>query len=279
MESNKCTTQETKEITAGVLVDGLRKTVVAVKERENGDLIIILNRALFYREENELGRPDSPKILHQKYSVHRSLKSVNEFNTLTHILELNNGRKLESSHYTQAIKKYNKIAPIYAALSPSLSPTNYNFVGGSNFIELGNHTPSTSIFFYMVCVCAKDKPVDFSPFESSRVFSTIKISFSYFDIHILWAFALGPSAAHGAKIHFTTHRDRQEVAAIERLGWLVDGFESEQVADFFAATRDRAHMEFIRSLENSLPEQEKQMLLSLPIIYAAEDIFEQLFGG
>jgi hypothetical protein len=137
-----------REVNIGFSLENSERKIIGVKERENGDLVIVPNRAEHYREKNMSTSDDAPKILHQKYSVHRSLKSANDINTLTHILELSDGKKIETSHYTQAIKRFRRFAPIFAALSPSLTSENYILkTRNEDNLIIGTHHPETSLFF------------------------------------------------------------------------------------------------------------------------------------
>lgn len=249
-----------KEITVGFSLRKKKAKILAVKERDNGDLVIALNRAQYYREANNIASPNSPEILQQKYSVHQSLKSTNDINTLTHTIELSNGEKIETSHYTQAIKRFKKFAPIFGALSPSLNSERFALnAGKGETLILGSHNPKSSLIFYMVCVAEKGTQDNFSELGEIYLFSSRKLSFTHFDIHVLWTFT--PRIfldADGAKMHFTTHRNRKEVAEQERYRFLVEGFAPNEICDLFVKTRNELHDEYINLTLIKLDSQKKR---------------------
>ena len=266
-----------KEINVGFSVGSTKRKIIEVKERDNGDLVIALNRACRYREANNIADTNSPLILHQKYSVHRSLKSTHDINTLTHIIELSDGRKIETSHYTQAIKKFKRFAPIFTAISPSLISERYSLdeEKGKTLI-LGEHDPESSILFYMICVCERGTPENFNFLGETHLFSSKKISFSHFDVHIFWTFTLRIVDADGAKIHFTTHRDRKEVAEQERYRWLVEGLQTNEICELFKESRNQLHVEYIHLTLMDANPREREIIQNIPFIYATEDIFKKL---
>jgi hypothetical protein len=125
----------------------------------------------------------------------------------------------------------------------------------------------------MIFVSAKDAPGNFDLLRENYVFSFKKVSFTHFDFHILWAFAFGISSSDGAKLHFTTHRDRKEVAEQERYRWLVEGLDPIGICYLFAKARHSLHLEHMHLMLEDASPSDKAFIQSIPFFYAAEDIF------
>ncbi len=63
-----------------VNASGQMSRLLTLKERRNGDLVVGLVAAEFYREAGQFNVDEKRRIVAQKYSVHRSLKSAEDIN-------------------------------------------------------------------------------------------------------------------------------------------------------------------------------------------------------
>lgn len=248
-----------------VRVNGVLKRLFSVKELKNGDLTIILKSADHYRDEGTWSIDNNRRIVHQKYSVHRSLQSETGINALVHRLKMDDGVEYSTSHYTRALKQTNRHAALYSARIQDLRPEKYTVDENEQFSrEIASFDSSKATFHYMLFVCN---------LESDEIRSTADIavryfSFTHFRIAALWSFASVPSHYSALKCHFLTV-DTQLTppdthVVLESLG---DGFDLLSAVNYFRVCRALQHKELYDVLAISNPEvdsTQRDFLFALP---------------
>jgi len=234
-----------------VLKDGDKLyRLFSVMERRNGDLVISLNTAEFYRKIGSNLSGDDPKINNQKYSVHRSLKSPTNINAIVHTLNFDNGEEKRTSHYTKAIKQNNNFAPILLVRCPDLSATRYLTNNDRCIITLDDYHHSSSLYYNLVI-----GPLDFSfdeYCEDDINFRTI--NFTHFSLSILWSYDHLLPNHTGAKAHALTFPDENSPQMLNTIYQLENGLSAIEIIDQFRRIRGLLHFEFASLINNIHPD-------------------------
>lgn len=243
------------------------KRLFSVKELENGDLTVILMSADHYRDEGTWSNDDEleRKIVHQKYSVHRSLQSKTGINALVHRLKMDDGTEHSTSHYTKALKQTNRHAALYSARVQDLSPDKYTVQESERLSqEITSFNPTQATFHYMLFVCNLGAD-EITPTADIAV---EYLSFTHFRLAVLWSFASVPSHHSALKCHFLTVDTKlappDTHIVLENLG---DGFDLPSAVDYFRTCRALQHKELYDTLAISNPEKDssqRDFLFALP---------------
>lgn len=179
--------------------EGLRK-VVSIKERNNGDLVIMPKYAEHYREPTT--EPNNNiKIKQQKYSVHCSPNSK-EFNVCMHNLELSDGNTIRTPQYTKTVKSNNgRLTALYYCRCPDLSIDRYklNNKDQNKSFCLDEFDRHANTLYYGIFICSNSKKSYLSFQTGEQNYKTFK--FSNFTVLFVWTYQYIPSHLSGAKIH------------------------------------------------------------------------------
>lgn len=175
---------------------GLRKSF-SIKERKNGDLIIMPKYSDYLRE---FGAPpeNSDEIKHQKFSIHCSPNSK-EFNVCMYNLDLSDGTNIRTPQYTKTIKSDNgKLTVLYFCRSPDLASDKYklNNKDQNNCVCLDKYDSRTNTLYYGIFICSNSGK-SFLSFQNGQL-NYKKFRFSNFTILVVWTFQCIPSHFTGA---------------------------------------------------------------------------------
>lgn len=189
-----------------IRVGNLDRLLFSVEEKRKGDLMLYLHPA-----EQFEGEGQNQNIKQQRYSIHPSPNSSQGINVIKHTLELKNKKILTSRNYTKVIKRRAGFCNIFSRRSPNLSPDHYNVNSKRRLISLGEYDPITLTLIYSIYISHPDvifthyKPIDFN---------VLQHKFTYFNLILLWSYALFPSHSSGKLLHNitipTTLRSRPE---------------------------------------------------------------------
>ncbi|HGM5994526.1 hypothetical protein ACTJJ6_02455 [Serratia sp. 22278] len=116
---------DAKKTEVTIDVDGIKKTIMRFELKSNGDVIMILKHAGFYREK-ETAEYHGQGIKQQRYSFHRSLKSPSKINVIKHTYEMKNGELIDTRVVTPVIKNKSGFVQVYSRRVPTLTPERYN---------------------------------------------------------------------------------------------------------------------------------------------------------
>jgi hypothetical protein len=237
----------------------------SVKERSNGDLVINMQAAEFYREEyNPLSNQD-PKIINQKYSIHCSNKSKEKINAIVHRIKFCNDKVITTSNYTKALKQTNNYAAIYIARAPDLSLPKYAVKPSDrSYVSISTFDTRLATIYYMICVC---NHVTEAIAEDIN-YSVKYIDFIHFKLAVIWSYSPLPSHSSGHKGHFMTippeDSNQENEALIKEIS---EGYGARDIVKLYQQARFQQHQEFYTVLSKSMPELESKtlnMLFSLP---------------
>jgi len=142
------------------------------------------------------------KIKHQKYSVHRSLKSSTGINAIKHSLILEDGEEIETSQYTRAIKSDNGFAIIYSTRHTNMASDRHNAekIQGEE-INMGKMESTRFTLISHVLVGSLNQELLLPEHEC---FNLIQIKTSHFTVALVWSFVMLPAHSSGAIKHRMT---------------------------------------------------------------------------
>lgn len=230
-----------------VQVEGQRKRLFTLRERSNGDLHISLHHAAHIRGMGEVISMEEPKILHQHYSVHRSVNSANDINLIKHTIKLSNGEEITTPIYTRAIKQTGRYASLYTSRSTSLRAESYN-LRDKEGISLGSFDPTQATLFHMLVVSGRSKT---DQLKDQFDLSVATWNFSYFNVTALWSFAILPAWDAGAKIHNMTV-DGLDDEFDENMP--MDGYEDEVLLAIYRSNISALRAEAIQLIGRECPD-------------------------
>jgi hypothetical protein len=174
-------------------VDSVRKTLMTIAIRSNGDLVLDLKSAEKYSdfgvtpEEGGATMFHNRRIKFQKYSIHTSAKSVKKINVIKQTFLFDDGSSMTfNRQYTKAIKQTRLFAPIYFRLVPDLKPTHY----GTSRIDESNiliGDMSSKFFTMFCCALVSHRSRFFEMYHNDR-FDFIGFPVGEFRITFLWSF-------------------------------------------------------------------------------------------
>jgi len=237
----------------------------SVKERENGDLVINMRSAEFYREAGNILSDEDPKITNQKYSVHCSKNSKEQINAIVHRIKFSNGKETSTSNYTKALKQTNKYAAIYAARAPDLSIEKYRVNPDERkHLLISSFESKMGTLYYMISVCNHESEM----VAEGNDYLVKYIPFTHFKLAIIWSFSPIPSHSSGVKSHFMTIPPEKlkpdDVRLMERIS---EGYSALEIVQMFRDVRYTQHQERHSILKKWMPEIESEtldVLFSLP---------------
>ena len=181
-----------------ITVDGHPRRLFSVAERRDGDLMITLMAAPYYREAgNPIVRENL--VESQKYSVHMSSRSEYSINALHHTLRTTDVVNHPEHHFTEAIKQYQQFALLYAARLAD--PRENHYIPGPGereTLNLGEYDPEKGTLHYAVFVAASGREFDSAVPSGMHV---AQKTFREFKILILWEVTAIPSCQYGVKVH------------------------------------------------------------------------------
>jgi hypothetical protein len=237
----------------------------SVKERGNGDLVINMRSAEFYREAGNIMSDEDQKITNQKYSVHCSRNSKEQINAIVHRIKFSNGKEIITSNYTKALKQTNKYAAIYAARAPDLSIEKYSVNPDERkHLSLASFETKMGTLYYMISVCNHESEI----VSDGNDYLVKYIPFTHFKLAIIWSFSPIPSHSSGLKSHFMTipseNLKSDDVQLMKRIN---EGYSASEIAQVFRDVRYTQHQELHSILKKSMPDIESEtlnVLFSLP---------------
>lgn len=181
-------------------IDGAARIVWSAELSKAGDLLIFLHSTGRYLDD----RNQAPSELHdrtinqQRYSVHVS-PSMPEMNMIKHTVEAN-GKQITTSHFTRAIKRTDRYAPLLSRLvRHTLEPTKATLATKSH--SLGRYEPDRYTLYFSLFVGSADRQFLYPPEFSFRVKT---LTFGRFSLVMLYSFISMP-AGKGMTSHFLTH--------------------------------------------------------------------------
>ncbi|WP_440482843.1 hypothetical protein [Serratia marcescens] len=195
---NECNTK--KETIITVNVDGVKKTILKIKLKKNGDVMLFIKHAAFFRDAG--GVPSfSKKISQQRYSIHRSIESKEKINFIKQTLEVNGDGIINTHLVTPVIKNNSGFIQIFSRRIPNLSPEHYSVDNNNGkFIEesLGAFKSNKMTLMFSIFVGASALTVPDS-FNNVNVRSFIRGEFRFL---IIWTYILVASHSSGTLMHF-----------------------------------------------------------------------------
>ena len=224
--------------------------LLSVKELSNGDLVVNIQPAEFYREAGEILKPEDPKIVNQKYSIHRSIKS-DKINAIVHRID-RNGKETCTSNYTKALKLTNKYAILYGARAPDLSHKRYSVNPSErDYISIASFNKKMPTLYYMISVCNKST----EPVLAGNDYLVKYIEFSYFKLAIIWSYSPISARSSGMKSHFMTIKPEDMPAhCADILSKISDGYSASEIIKMYQYCRKLQHQELRKILELETPD-------------------------
>lgn len=98
--------------------NGCERSLARIDQNSIGRLVIALNKGKFYRPNHEIAQVDG-SIKLTKYTIQPSADSID--GNQIHFTSLTTSQDVHGYHFTEAIKKYNRFAPIFICRSSNLS--------------------------------------------------------------------------------------------------------------------------------------------------------------
>lgn len=158
----------------------------------------IWTSSIFFEPVDNDGRPiiDKRKIKHQKYSIHRSVNSI-EFNTIKHIIEFEDGSESKKTHNNVKGIKRNLFNPVFSKRFLNMADEKYNLSNNEKDVTyLGSYNAKEKTLVLMLSVTNNAVSV---PNLHNNKLNIKKINFSHFKVYLLWGFLNLPSP-HNAKM-------------------------------------------------------------------------------
>lgn len=239
-----------------VLVRQEFKRLFSITERKNGDLLISMHHATNYRPFGELGSETDPQIVHQHYSVHRSLASRDDLNIIKHTLKFADGSEITTPRYTRAIKQTGKLAVLFTRRASDLAAARYNCTKEKRDL-LASYNPRVSTLYYQLNVCSSSYGV-LVPDSDDIAYKVY--AFEHFKVIVFWSFGIFPAHSSAGIAHQLTHPAMTD--GIEGIDPLLDGHDMDWAILLFRGTRGGLHSEMIdlvRSEHPAIAEQAERM--------------------
>lgn len=228
----------------------------SVSELKNGDLVIALNSAEYYREFCKPHSNNAPKINSQKYSVHRSLKSEADINSIVHTLKLDNGKDIRTSHYTKAIKQNGTYACILTARSPDLTNPKYLTNNERSIITLDDYHHQSTLYYHIVV--SKPELSLANMIDKDINFRTIQ--FAHFSVSILWSYGYLLPHNTGAKSHYMTFAEDTLPKHPNITYAMEEGGSDSEIIKEFRRSRAVLHSEFSVLISELYPEMKGDIM-------------------
>jgi hypothetical protein len=184
----------------GIEVDGKPKTLVKIRERREGDLIIVPLHGSFARELGSAEPDRKVQIEHQHYSIHRSTESVTDINMIKRTTLFSGKPPSKHSYVTKAIKSGDRIAPVFANRVPDLRLLEDK--AKPLDMSLGSYEPKTWTLILYLFVAHRDFALT-EPAAIAPCFDFLEHKISEFSLALFWTFAKIPSMPSGATIDFS----------------------------------------------------------------------------
>lgn len=196
--------EKIKKISVTIDADGTRKGLMRFELRNNGDVILLLKHASFFREP---GAPasDNKEIHQQRYSFHRSLESKEGINFIKQTFEFKDGEVINTRVVTPVIKNASGFVQIFSRRVPKLEPEKYNAKKPSKDsidVNLGSWNMSNASLFLSVYVGSPS--LDIPKFDGSANITSFVIS--DFRILLIWTYILMPAHDSGTLHHRMTFK-------------------------------------------------------------------------
>lgn len=179
-------------------VDKAEREIFSVGEGANGDLSVFRraeDRLLPFRDDMPSGR-----LLEDRFSVHRSERSLRNGTTITRTVALEEG---PPSKYSAFVKnsKNNLLWHLFSTLSPKISNKRYDPSGGATKIKiiLADDVPTNSTLCYHVFVANPRREVTYIPWCTLHV-----VEFKFFKLLVYVNFVNLPSSNLGNTMYMPT---------------------------------------------------------------------------
>lgn len=188
-------------------IDGELQEVLKIRDLET-DIILLFKQADFYTDAPYAGEP----IHQQRYSIHPSRYSDDDFNELKQTIELKNGTLLETSLRTKAIRS-DTLQLIFAHAPPPISNEKYTVRRSQRdrIIEIErDETPNASIIF-SVFVTSLSGPTQVKPHKSIR---QVSVDFKQYRIIFVYSYLPFSAGVNGHLVHSVTNTVRKNKGTV-----------------------------------------------------------------
>jgi hypothetical protein len=217
-----------------IYVDKLPVRLFKVEEGALGGLTIIPYSLhnISYAPKGTIPSASNPKLVQHRISVHVSLDSVENINTIKRTGYLEGGRRLRQMTFTRALKTENLFVPLWAAGCSYPRPHQSSKKRKGHYVCLGSYHPDAFRLIYCVLVAKAG-----SKFEQDSETALLD-SFEYglFKIVILWTFLRVSSTSFGIWISVGSEQieeyDGQDPKRKSEQGF-TPGFTADQSIELF----------------------------------------------
>jgi len=235
---------KTSDLRICVRVNGHLSRLLSIFERKggtsDGDLVITLATAEKQRIGGNCATPDAPLITHEKYSAHCSPNSGTGVNCLVRRANLSNESKVESRHYTKAIKSRNKYAVVFSARAQDLSIDRYRVQPKGTEIAIDTYDTRFNTLYYQLLISSADSPT----LRATPDFNVRRFQFRQFSLTVMWCFAPITSHSTEMKYHSLTF-DRTDTEWDSRVTFpSEDGLDGKLIRKGWKINRSLLHKEF-----------------------------------
>lgn len=183
-----------------VKMNGTERELFSVRERQNGDLVILLKHAKHYEDTSGPIETDG-----QKYSVHRSPLSPGF--TIKHTLNLKGGGQMDTAQY-RLPGEHGPCSLLFGRTTPDLSPDKYKLASRAKdrVIPLYEDDIEAATLFYFLLTC--DPTFDAATIKTQTKITTAQ--FEHFQLICLSGLFFVPPVDGADFVHVSTSAPRYD---------------------------------------------------------------------
>ncbi|MGY3450256.1 hypothetical protein [Bradyrhizobium sp. USDA 4353] len=233
------------------------RNLFSILQRKNGDLTI----GFGFAETFEFS-PDNPKIVHQKYSVHKSPNS-SEFNTITHEIFLSDHSMYRSTALTDAVKSNTGFQPLFIRRCPNLAIDRY-LIASSDKAARARLTPIDEPMTLLYAVFVGAAGALFGPQPNIDVYER---DLDYFKIVVLSHHFPLPPHRTGQFLHHVTIDPREDDGSVDKqLRNLMRGKDPESCTSHFQRASLLLAIQMIEQIKEEITDPNLLLYLDAMVI-------------
>jgi hypothetical protein len=239
-------------------VDGVPREIFSVEEKAaDGKLILKFDgRGAHTDATTYKGASVEDAIKEHHISIHRSLESKTEINAIHRTMLLQNGRKLETRHYTNAVKTTKQFATVFFERCQDFrrAPPASNTQSDAQ-ISLGWYDPRQFQLVYGIVVGSAEREFIPTTVPDFQQFNISQKIFGVFRLVIIWSFISLPSNPTSNYSVVRTHKPEviptlEDPRLQEFLQMTADGYDEEGSLIWFYLQRQNLLNQYLQNLKN-----------------------------